>query len=89
MVEKRVKSPKLRSERDRFVAFAFASADLLIEFDSSEAVSFVAGATEGLLGKTPVQLAGMPFDTLISPEARPVVRQLVRDMAEGRRADPA
>ena len=79
----------MRGERDRFVAFAFASADLLVELDSAQHICFVAGASDALVGKSPAQLAGLPLENIIAPEDRPEVRQLIRDMADQTRTDPA
>jgi len=40
----------MSSVRDRFVAFAFCWADLLIELDQSRRVLFAVGAAKPLLG---------------------------------------
>ena len=41
---------KLKNQRDRFLAFSFATSDLLFEIDSDGVISFVTGATKGLTG---------------------------------------
>ena len=38
----------IRGERDRFVAFAFAAADLLLEVDDAGKITFAAGALKAL-----------------------------------------
>ena len=43
----------LRAERDRFVALAFAAADLLLELDGEQRVLFAAGATAPFTGLAP------------------------------------
>ncbi len=43
----------LRSERDRFVAFAFCTADLLLETDAKHNITFCAGAAQSLIGIPP------------------------------------
>ncbi len=48
----------LRAERDRFLAFAFAAADALIEIGRDGAVRFAAGATRTLFGTPPEDLVG-------------------------------
>ena len=58
----------LRKERDRFVAFAFASADILLELDDKGSIIFADGATRGLLGHEPAALAGQSFYEML-PEA--------------------
>lgn len=55
----------LKGERDRFVAFAFASADVLVELDAEGNVLFVDGATLGLLGRNAPELVGKPFLSLV------------------------
>ena len=39
----------LRRERDRFVAFAFCAANLLLEIDVNQTVKFLASATQSLV----------------------------------------
>ena len=41
---------RLRLERDRFIAFAFAGADVLLELDTGHRVGYAAGATRALFG---------------------------------------
>ncbi len=41
---------RLREQRDRFIAFAFAGADLLLEMDEGDVVVYSAGAGEALYG---------------------------------------
>lgn len=48
----------LRAERDRFLAFAFAAADALIEIGRDGAVRYAAGATRSLFGAHPDELVG-------------------------------
>ena len=43
----------MRAERDRFVAFSFAAADILLELDDAGVVSFVSGASSRLGGGGP------------------------------------
>ncbi len=42
----------LKQDRDRFVAFAFASSDMLIELDKNHNITYIDGATRGFLGNT-------------------------------------
>ena len=44
---------ELRIDRDRFVAFAFCDADILLELDRSQNIVFAAGATMALIGHPP------------------------------------
>ena len=43
---------RLREERDRFVGFAFANADLLLELDSHSKVLWVGGAVKSKIAAT-------------------------------------
>jgi EAL domain-containing protein (putative c-di-GMP-specific phosphodiesterase class I) len=57
---------------DRFLAFAFAAADLLAEADDAGEVRFAAGAFEVRLGRAAETALGAPVERLIAPADRPV-----------------
>src|SRR5476651_66575 len=78
----------LRNQRDRFVGFAFAAADLLIEVTHDGTIAFVAGAAQNLNGCTSENLVGTAFVELISAADRPVVAALVAALARGGRLVP-
>ena len=48
----------LKKQRDRFLAFAFASADLFVEVGADERVAFTIGAAKGLTGSSDQGLLG-------------------------------
>lgn len=56
----------LRAERDRYLAFAFAWADLIVETQGRQVV-FVSGASEPLLGRRGKDLQGVPIADLVAP----------------------
>ncbi|MEI9987371.1 MAG: PAS domain-containing protein [Aliidongia sp.] len=56
---------ELREERDRFVAFAFAAADLLVQIDAERRVRFASGAAQALLGVAAAALPGRDFRDFI------------------------
>jgi EAL domain-containing protein (putative c-di-GMP-specific phosphodiesterase class I) len=56
---------KLKQQRDRFIAFAFAGADLLLEMDDSDVVTYSAGAGEALYGISDSELLGKPLADFI------------------------
>ncbi len=56
---------KLKRERDRFIAFAFASADILMELDKSGKIIYIDGATKRLLDREPEHLINQNFTSLI------------------------
>jgi len=58
------------ADRERFVAFAFAAADLLVELDETGCVSFAAGAFRARLGRSPESLIGRHPTELLAPEDR-------------------
>ena len=59
----------LKHERDRFVAFAFASSDMLIELNEAEEICYIDGATIGFLGEKPEKLHGVSFINMLVGEA--------------------
>ena len=64
----------LRYERDRFVAFAFASADAFLEINADLKILYATGAAQRLLDRAPEELAGQPLLDLIVPQSVPLVR---------------
>jgi EAL domain-containing protein (putative c-di-GMP-specific phosphodiesterase class I) len=79
----------LRGERDRFVAFAFAAADLLIELDAGFRIRFLSGAAAALTGRSPDELIDVSFFDLVAPTERPMVRAFLTALAVGGRMTPA
>lgn len=65
------------SARDRFVAFAFCWADMLVELDPARNVTFAVGATKPILGVGPEGVIGRNFMELVSPKDRVLVDQLL------------
>ncbi len=65
------------SARDRFVAFAFCWADVLVELDPSRKITFAVGATKPLLGVSPESVIGRNFMDMVSPKDRVLVEQLL------------
>lgn len=81
----RDKLAAMQVQRDRFLAFAFAAADLLLEIDESGRVSYASGATMKLLGQEPERLPGTAFIELIAPVDRALVRAALKKMSGGMR----
>lgn len=52
---------------ERFVAFAFAAADLVAEVDSEGRITYAAGAFRARLAQTPEAFIGRPVRSLITP----------------------
>jgi EAL domain-containing protein (putative c-di-GMP-specific phosphodiesterase class I) len=67
----------LKSQRDRFLAFAFASADLFIEISEDQKIIYALGAAKGIIGIADTSLIGKDWLELFSPIDRPVLRTLL------------
>ncbi len=66
-----VATPPVKHGRDRFVAFAFASADVLVELDNEHRILYIDGATTGYLGANTKKLIGKDFSSLALEEDIP------------------
>ena len=89
---------RAQKERERFVAFAFCWADVLLELDGEGSIAYAAGTTQTFTGTTPDKLIGRAFlDLVADPEeahdvaaARPdVVARMERLLDREHRPDPA
>ena len=78
----------IKTERDRFVAFAFAAADLLFEINAQGRIQFAAGATQRLAGRGADQLNGSSFYDLLSPDDSGVAAVHVASLRKGGRFVP-
>src|SRR5262245_3922104 len=67
----------MNTARDRFVAFAFCWADILLELNPSRTVTFATGAAKAALGVGADALIGKNFMELVSPKDRVLVEQLL------------
>ena len=63
----------LRYERDRFVAFAFASADAFLELDTDRVIRYASGAVQWLAGAKPEDLEGQELVGLVERAGRPLL----------------
>lgn len=66
----------IKKQRDQFLAFSFASADLFIEIDAEEKIIYALGAAKGIIGVSDQSLIGKTWLELFSPIDRPVLRAL-------------
>lgn len=69
--------PLDRETADRFMAFAFAAADLLVETDINGVIIFAAGAFRTLLGTDSRDYAGRPVSALFRPTDSEELAQFV------------
>lgn len=72
----------------RFLSFAFANADVLVEVDARGAVSFATGALQTLLGVPDSGVIGKPVEQLIATGDRAMVRRLIRELEPNSRLQP-
>jgi len=77
----------LRHERDRYVAFAFCGADILIELDSRHMITYAGGATVALTGRPAGGLVGTSVFDLLPPSEQPLLRRLLDRAARGARLE--
>lgn len=78
---------KLRSQRDRFAALAFAGADMLLEVDGSERIAFAAGATEKLLSLPADSLVGRCLRDMVHQGDAGMLAEALRRLAGGGRVE--
>src|SRR5690349_1465867 len=76
---------RLREERDRFVGFAFANADLLLELDTGSTVLWVGGAVKSILDVEADALIGKPFTKILADQDRALLSASLRALGPGQR----
>lgn len=72
----------------RFVSFAFASADLLLETETAGGIVFATGAAQAFAGMPAEALLTRHLSDLVAPSDRALVRHLLRRAAAGERVGP-
>jgi EAL domain-containing protein (putative c-di-GMP-specific phosphodiesterase class I) len=78
----------LRRARDRFIGFAFAGGDLLMETDLAGKIGYVAGAAQTITGRGDDKLLGQSFDELVLPGLAGLVRAFLSALGRGERVAP-
>lgn len=76
---------RLREERDRFVGFAFAHADLLVELDAQGSVLWADGALRSMLGLDADELVGGPFLSVVDPADTVLLKSALNRLQPGQR----
>src|SRR5262245_25560129 len=74
---------RLREERDRFVGFAFANADLLLELDRGSKVQWVGGAVKSILDVEADVLIDKPFTKSLSEHDVHLLTASLRNLVPG------
>ncbi len=71
-----------RRPGDRFLAFAFAAGDLLLEVDSHGVIVFSRGTSPRLLDRDPAELDGKPLADAVVPDQRRSAEELLNRLRE-------
>lgn len=74
----KARTTELRHERNRFAALAFVWGDLLLELDGDLRIVFASGASDGILGRRPQDLAGKLFTTFLAKQFQPLVTEMLQ-----------
>ena len=77
-----------REMRDKFIAFAFASSDFLLEIDLSGKILFTAGQVQSLTGNTSDGLVGKNWLTLFSKSSHGNLGALLKGVQKAGRLGP-
>lgn len=78
----------IKKQRDRFLAFAFASADLLLEVNEKDEVQFASGAAKGFTGEASTGMVGKGWLDLFTKEDKVLAVNLRNKTALGKRCGP-
>jgi len=78
----------LRQQRDRFIGFAFAGGDLLVETDLAGRITYVAGAAQTISGRTDDALVGRLLTELVVPELADTTAGFLAELGAQGRVQP-
>ena len=78
----------LKSQRDRFLAFSFASSDLLLEVAADDEIQFALGAGKSLTGVDHEELQGTNWLDLFDKKEKITLMMLRSKAVEGKRCGP-
>ncbi|MCB9983168.1 MAG: EAL domain-containing protein [Rhodospirillales bacterium] len=81
-------SSELKKQRDRFLAFAFASADLLLEISMEGRITYALGASKSLTGFEDSDIVGKKMLELFSVYDQAQVQNIYENAQAGRRCGP-
>jgi EAL domain-containing protein (putative c-di-GMP-specific phosphodiesterase class I)/GGDEF domain-containing protein len=74
-----------RDSKNRYVAFAFARGDILLEIDSNGIIVFATGSVRALLGIDADALIAKGLNIIVSPESAPALGIVLSAAKTGRR----
>lgn len=78
----------IKQQRDRFLAFSFASSDLLLEIGDGGKVTYALGASQGILGVDDKTLEGLRWLDIFASIDRPVLKTMMDKARPGQRCGP-
>ncbi|MCD8570837.1 MAG: EAL domain-containing protein [Alphaproteobacteria bacterium] len=81
-------SSNLKQQRDRFLAFSFASSDLLLEISEDGKIVYALGASQGIIGIDEKTLEGIRWLDLVAPIDRPALKTMMDKARTGQRCGP-
>ncbi len=79
----------MKEQRDSFIAFSLAAADLLVETGPDRTIRKVIGAVKALLGVDQAAVLGRPLDDFIGGADAHLVKHLFDNAARAGRIDPS
>ena len=82
------KTTNIKKQRDRFLAFSFASADLFLEVNEAGVVDFALGAARSLTGINENSLIGQNWLVIFSQPDRRMLMQMHSRARDGERCGP-
>lgn len=78
----------LKQQRDRFLAFSFASADLFLEINPDNSINFSLGAVKGLLGIDESNIKQKNWLDLFEKSERPILKTFISQARPVKRCGP-
>ncbi|ESQ91208.1 hypothetical protein ABAC460_06500 [Asticcacaulis sp. AC460] len=81
-------SDDFKNQRDRYMAFSLAAADLLVEIDADLRIVKTVGATQALLNALAAEIAGRDVTDIILPADRSFARRLLQRAQRLGRIEP-
>jgi EAL domain-containing protein (putative c-di-GMP-specific phosphodiesterase class I) len=78
----------IKNQRNRFLAFSFAAADLLIETDAAGTIEFTLGATQNLTGMSEDKILGKKWHELFVLKDQSYLKKLLETAKAGQRTGP-
>ncbi len=79
---------ELKSQRDRFLAFAFAAADLLVEVTDDEKISYISGAVKAITGYDEKEVMGEKLSEFLDANDIDLAASITKNTRAGGKKGP-